>query len=154
MAVGPNKRFTYDEILAAGATDSIGDQNLRERISNYYIGMAAAETVTSEIPPYRERLRRSMPYAAQQAVRTDCPHTFGQRKDTGALVMSLPASCEIHLDPVTVAKAVAQVRAIPELSFDLTRQIVDIDQKLIAFGNAERRARQLRQIIEAVDART
>ena len=65
-------RFTYDEMIAVGGVDRIGDPSTRAKIKNYYSGIETGETTFHSTPPYREDLRRVMPYVAQKRVRERC----------------------------------------------------------------------------------
>jgi len=142
------KRFTYDEMIAAGGIDRLGAVKLRERVSNYYSTMQTSEVTFGSIPPYREHLRQVMPYGAQQRVRLDCAEQNGTDA-VGSATAALPKSCRLDLEPATIAKAAAQVRESPGIDRDLTRYLIDLDLKLELFTLVERRARNLRRILEA-----
>lgn len=141
-------RFTYDEMIAAGGIDRLGDPGVRTKVKNFYAGMETGETTLRSTPPFREHLRRVMPYGAQQRVRSRCREVLGTTA-TGEQRNVLPGSCALGLEPVAVANAVAQVRSSPGLTGDLTRHLIDLDLKLDLFGLYERRARALRQTLEA-----
>lgn len=140
-------RFTYDELIAAGGIDHIGDAGLRTKIKNYYAGMATAETTLRSTPPYREHLRRVMPYEVQQRVRTRCREILGTAP-SGEQRNILPSSCSLELAPAAVVAAVAKVRSSPGIEGDMTRHLVDLDLKLDLFSLLEGRARTLRQTME------
>lgn len=59
----PLRRFTYVELVASGELASIGDQRVRELAAAYYLGMGVLNSDLERIFPYRDRLRREMPYA-------------------------------------------------------------------------------------------
>jgi hypothetical protein len=99
-----------------------------------------------DVPPYRDRIRREMPYAVQERIRSRCGEQ--SREVEGALIRSLPASCRTGLDSALIASAVAQLRVIPEMDRDLTRYITDIDQKLNSYKGGQRRSLELRQALE------
>ena len=140
-------RFTYDEMIAAGGMDHLGDASLRTRVKNYYAGMATAETTLRSTPPYREHLRRVMPYTAQQRARTKCRETLGT-SPSGEQRNILPRSCRLDLDPASVAGAIAEVRSSPGMKGGMTRHLIDLDLKLDLFRLLEGRARTLRQTME------
>ena len=142
----PVRRFTYDELVSAGGLAGIGDEKVRAQAAAYYLGMRTVDTELLNLPPYRERIRREMPYAVQDRIRTRCGEQGREVK--GAVIRSLPESCRTGLDPAMIARAVAQLRAAPEMDRDLTRYLTDIDQKLNAYEGAQRRARELRQVLE------
>ncbi|HEU4498502.1 MAG TPA: hypothetical protein VFR60_04115 [Sphingomicrobium sp.] len=139
----PMRRFTYDELVATGDLGGIGDQAVREKLAVYYLGLTAMNASIGDIPPYRDRIRREMPYSVQDRIRSQCGEQSHQVK--GAVIRRLPADCRTGLEMAMVASAVAQLRAAPEMDRDLTRYITDIDQKINAFDGAQRRARELRQ---------
>jgi hypothetical protein len=141
------RRFTYDEMIAAGGIDQIGDAKLRERIANFYVGLQTSEVTFGLIPPYREHLRQVMPYVAQQRVRSHCAEISGTDA-TGAAMAGLPRVCSLGLDPGLVAKAASQVRGAPGITGDLTRYLIDLDLKLEIFDRLELRARNLRKMLE------
>lgn len=143
-------RFTYDEMIAAGGMDSLGDATLRKQVKNYYAGMTTAETTLRAAPPYREHLRRVMPYASQLQVRTRCREVLGT-SPTGEQMNVLPSNCRLGLDATSVARAAAKVRSSPEIADDLTRYLIDLDLKLELFELLESRARTLREAMEAQD---
>lgn len=139
----PMRRFTYDELVNAGSLGRIGDQKLRERLDLHYLGLASIDANIRDVPPYRERLRREMPYEVQQQIRLRCGEQV--REVRGAVIRSLPASCQTGLDQKQIASAVARLRAAPEMDRDLTRYITDVDQRLDAYETNRSRSRELRQ---------
>ena len=142
----PVRRFTYDELVSTGGLGGIGNEKLRGQAAAYYLALRTVDSELANLPPYRDRVRREMPYAVQYRIRTRCRE---QGKDVrGAVIRSLPASCTTGLDSATIANAVAQLRAAPDMDRDLTRYITDIDQKLNAYEGSERAARELREALE------
>lgn len=146
VRVRPMRRFTYDELVATGDLGAIGDQAARDRLAVYYLGLTAMDTSIRDIPPYRDRIRREMPYPVQERIRSRCGEQSRQVK--GAVIRSLPTSCRTGLDEALIARAVAQLRAAPEMDRDLTRYITDIDQRINAYDGGQRRARELREQLE------
>ncbi|GAA3907943.1 hypothetical protein GCM10022276_27920 [Sphingomonas limnosediminicola] len=140
-------RFTYDEMIAAGGLDRLGNAALRTRVKNYYSAMETAETTFRSTPPYREHLRRVMPYQVQQRARIRCREKLGTAQ-SGEQTNVLPTSCALELDYEIVAKAVTRIRSSPEIADDLTRHLIDLDLKLDLFDLFEGRARNLRQNME------
>ena len=132
-------RNTYDQMIAGGQFAQIGDADLRDRISNYYVGADVTGMNLSTQTPYRETLRRAMPYAAQAQIRTECGEKITENA-RGEAVMVLPEGCSIRYDPRALPRAVAQVRGAPGLALDLTRLLVDLDQKLVSVDVITRRA--------------
>lgn len=145
------KRNTYDEILSVGAMASLGDPLLRDKISNYYVASDVTGSNLTVQPPYREIVRRIMPYAAQQAIRAHCNERIVQNK-SGSVDIILPkGQCRLGLDDNTVRQAIAQVHDWPGLALDLNRQLVDLDQKLFSVGSISRRATALKVALKEAD---
>jgi hypothetical protein len=139
----PMSRATYDEVLAIGALNTLGDINTRDRISNHYIHIETSETTFRNVPPYREIIRRAMPYRVQEAVRTNCAEVLDFGSGTGLGRMTLPSDCQLALSAAELSRAAARVRATPGLELDTTRLLADLDQKLLQAGRAEERASEL-----------
>lgn len=142
----PMRRFTYDELVSKGGLARIGAPELRERLDLHYLGLRAIDANIWELPPYRDRIRREMPYVVQARLRARCDEQV--REVNGAIVRTLPASCRTGLEQRQIENAVAQLRAAPEMDRDLTRYITDIDQKLSAYDLAQRRSQELRVALE------
>ena len=140
------KRNTYDQMIAAGDIANIGDAQLRDKVTNFYATTESTEVNLVSVPAYKERLRRTMPYLAQAAIRRDCAEKITDNSQ-GETKMTLPRNCSIRLDQATLRVAVAQVRDAPQLSLDLNRLLVDLDQKLISVDLIARRAAILRQAL-------
>lgn len=145
------KRNTYDEILSVGAMASLGDPLLRDKIANYYVTSDVTGANIAVIPPYRDIVRRVMPYAVQQAVRARCNERLVQNS-RGSVDIILPTGmCELGLDSDTVRRAVIQVHDWPGLALDLNRQLVDLDQKLVSVDAIYRRATALKADLKKAD---
>lgn len=147
------KRFTYDEIVARGAGQWLGDAQLRERIANYYVGADAVGITFDAVPPYRERIRQVMPAVAQDAVRRDCPEQFYFTDENAPQARLAQGCATLRLDPGSLAAAAVTVRAAPGLDRELNRLIADHDVKLAIIKKMIELAPRLRQQIAAADAR-
>jgi hypothetical protein len=141
------KRNTYDQMIAAGDIANIGDAELRDKVTNFYATTESTEVNLISVPAYKERLRRTMPYLAQAAIRRDCAEKITDSLQ-GETEMTLPTDCSIRLDSASVRGAVAQVHDAPGLSQDLNRLLVDLDQKLISVDLISRRATVLQQALK------
>ena len=69
----------------------------------------------------------------------------------GIVGKNLPDRCVVDLERGSVVRAVARIRATPELNQDLTRHIADIDQKLRALQGNQRAASELRAQLKSLD---
>jgi hypothetical protein len=140
------KRNTYDQIIAGGKIGELGNAELRDKVSNFYVGSDVTGENLAAVMPYRDVLRRAMPYAAQNQIRTVCGEKIGENS-RGEAVMVLPEHCSIRLDPVSLRQAIHQVRDTPGLALDLNRQLVDLDQKLVSVDTIMRRAGELKRTL-------
>jgi hypothetical protein len=142
------RHFTYDEAVASGKAERLGGQLVRERIANYYVGMATMQRLFDFSPPYREAIRSALPFPAQRQVMKDCPEVLAA-DEYGSVTPRLADHCRSTMDPRLAERIAAEVRTIPNLKWLLNRQIADLDQKI---GNArqlsddaERLKRQIRK---------
>lgn len=144
------KRNTYDQILSTGALGKLGSARLGDEVANYYQGADITGANIAAVPPYREIIRRVMPYAVQQRVRSRCGEKIGQDAD-GAPIIVLPGGCTLGLDPATLHVAVREVHDWPQLALDLNRLLVDVDQKLLSVDTITERAVITRKELEQAD---
>ncbi len=134
-------QHTYDEILSVGAINSFADVTVRKHLAYYYLSVRNSEISLGYIPPYRETLRRHLPYGVQHEITSQCPErVLATYSDSFAA--KLAQSCTIKLPAATVAAAVAEVD-IPEVRLDLNRSLADLDLKLLMFDRVIARAKEL-----------
>lgn len=146
----PLVRSAYDEMVGAGLSDRLGDPETRSNLTAFYAQLPQFNDAVLAETAYREIVRRAMPYAIQQAVRERCGDTTRRLSD-GVLAATLPKQCVLGLDRALVERASARLAAVRDLDSDLTRHLSDIDQKMGAFRNYARRARELRLHLESLD---
>jgi hypothetical protein len=142
------KRNTYDEVLSTGAMADLGSPVLRDKIANYYVTSEVTGSNIAVIPPYRDIVRRIMPYEVQYAIRANCNERLVQNSRGGVDIVLPQGPCELRLDPAKVRAAVVQVHNWPGLALDLNRQLVDLDQKLISVDAISRRALGLKAALK------
>jgi hypothetical protein len=135
----PLTRASYDEIQSVGAIDTLGDVATRDRISNYYVAVETSEATFRNVPPYREIVRRAIPYRVQARIREACAEEM-ITATTGLARLTLPERCTLGMDRSGLAQAAARVRASPGLELDTTRLLADLDQKLIQTERSQERA--------------
>lgn len=145
----PQNRATYDEIIAINALNTLDDTDTRDRIANYYVGLETGDATFRNVPPYREIVRRAIPYAVQQRIREACAEQLVQGNGVGLQRLEIPANCTLGLSPDILARAAARLRATPGLEQDTTRLLGDLDQKLIQTGRGQERARMLADKLSA-----
>ena len=124
-------KSTYVELISAGAMNTIPNVAVRRQIATFYQNAGATEEILAYIPPYRERLRRQMPYPVQEAMNAHCDDimTFDAG---GEPTPALPEECRLDLAPAVVSAAVIELLT-PELKLDLQRRLADIDTKITNF---------------------
>jgi len=137
----PLVRTGYDEMVSAGLSRSIGGKDTRSRLTAYYTQMKQFEVNVLGTTPFRERVRRSMPYAVQSAIRTKCGDRITELPD-GEQVATLTDRCSAALSRPAVADAVRKLETA-DLAEDLTRHIADMDQKLAGYDRFVRQAHDL-----------
>jgi hypothetical protein len=134
-------RSTYDEILSVGAINSLSSIDTRRRLANFYLNVQTQEVLLRYIPPYRESLRRHMPYSVQVEITSRCAERVGTDPD-GTPTLRLAEGCVLDLSSDRASAAVAAILN-PELKLDLTRALSDIDTKLNTFQVVIDRAQML-----------
>lgn len=140
------RHFTYDEIVASGKAEFIGDRMLRERVANYHVGMATMQRLFDYVPPYRDAIRSALPFAAQAQVMRDCPEVLAADK-YGSVTPRLSDDCKSTMDQQSAERIAAEVRTIPNLKWLLNRQIADLDQKI---GNARQLSKEAERLKQQI----
>lgn len=132
---------TYDEILSVGAINSFADVSVRKHLAYYYLSVRNSEIALSYIAPYRETLRRQMPYGVQHQITTNCPEQLLATYND-SFAVKLADRCKIDLPAATVATAVSDVDT-QEVRLDLNRSLADLDLKMLLFDRLIARAKEL-----------
>lgn len=122
-------RTTYDELLSVGITNAISNVAFRNRLANYYIGLDNARAILQERTPFRDSLRRHMPYSVQSAIRDKCGDVYNIQSDN-TVQLTLPESCDVGLAPPVISEAISALRSYFEMEKDITRHLGDLDIKL------------------------
>lgn len=125
----PAKTYIYSEMTSAGLVDRLGNDTLQELASDYYLSIEANNRSFLEIFPYRTIIRRVMPYALQEPIRSRCGDIFllYRQRVTG---VRLPERCGVALNSVKAAAGVRAIRNEPGLDLELTRYLASTDEKL------------------------
>ena len=144
----PVRRDTYDEVQSAGKASFLGNKMLRNRIANYYAGMATMQRLFDNIPAYRDSIRSALPYAVQSTVMKDCPEILETDK-YGSVTPSLADHCKSSLAPALARRVAADVRTIPNLRWELNRVAADLNLKILNARKLSEEAERLKQQIRA-----
>ena len=147
----PLVRAGYDEMTSAGLSRSVGDRETRARLTTFYTQIRQFDVTALSSTSYRERLRRTMPHTVQAAIRGRCIERVTTLPG-GLQVAALPDRCSVGLDRATIESATARLETA-DLYEDLTRHIVDLDQKLAGYGRFGRLAHDLRIHLESAERR-
>lgn len=132
------RRSTYEELVSEGALSTLGETALRDIAETYYQGLTVLDETNDHLPPYRERVRRELPYEVVARIRKRCGDRI--REDHGVVIFALPAQCHLGLGQAAIDRAAAQLRSAPDIDRDLSRYIVDIDVQIGNFDGSDRRA--------------
>lgn len=148
MDLSPPKRFVFDELVSAGLVGLLGGEALQELASDYYLSLETNVPQMSEAPPYRDIVRRAMPYRVQARIRERCGDrsVYQGKQRIGA---TLPDTCTLGLSAAEVSEAVRRVRAVPQIDADLSRSLSAVDQKLSVLEGADRETEQLVAALKA-----
>lgn len=145
----PQNRATYDEVISIGGLNTLGDVDTRDRIANYYVGLETSDATFRNVPPYREIVRRAIPYAVQQRIREACAEQLVQGNRVGLQRLVIPTECTLGLPSDVLTRAAGRLRATPGLELDTTRLLGDLDQKLIQTARGQDRAQELAEALNA-----
>jgi len=141
----PVERSTYDEILSAGAMNSIRNLEVRRRIVTHYKTVEATEASLRLRTPYSDSLRRNMPYTVQAVAFERClPDTSVD--DRGFAVVTMREKCDLGLSPDAVAAGIAAIW-IPEIKADLVRRLAELDQNFMLYQRLIDRGQALDQFL-------
>lgn len=141
-------RTAFDELQSSGVSQLVGDREIRSALSAYYVMARGFDAFAREETTYRNRLRSEMALEPQLAVRRLCDDQM-RNLPLGAEVPELPSTCRLGLAPSAARDAAEALAAIDGLERDLTRLIVDIDQRLQLFERTRLSAVRLRSQLEA-----
>ncbi len=142
MDQSPPKHFVFDELLSAGLVGLLGDEALQEMASDYYLSLETNVPQMSEAPPYRDILRRAMPYGVQARIRERCGDQYVYRGKQ-PIGFTLPDNCVLGLSAAEASEAVRRVQAVPQIAADLTRYLSALDQKLLILDETVRQTDKL-----------
>jgi len=143
----PMGRDTYNELLSDGSLKRISKVIIRQRLAQYYRGISASGNVFINTPPYREKLRMTLPFEVQEIIYNNCGETYVE-DETGLPILTFPEQCELNLPKEKIDKAVTKLIAA-DLGKDLTRVLSDIELKLQLFKVVKRRTKELSEFLEA-----
>ena len=137
------KSYVYDEMSANGLVDHLGDEEMQQLASDFYISLEVAQRSLESIFPYRTMLREVMPYDIQIRIRSEC----GDRNVfyMGRLIgITTVVPCRMVIDPAEAAEASRIVRATPGIERQMTRYVASMDEKLENLSVAHEQSKEFR----------
>lgn len=141
-------RDSYDEVLSVGANQGISDVEVRKRLANFYRSIHAQVQLLSFTTPYRDIIRRQLPYKVTKAIRETC-NGFVSTGEHGQPIIMLPEHCEPGITDQQITQAVTAVLAL-DLREELTLRLIDLDSKLKSLDMISSRVDLLDDYLEAV----
>jgi hypothetical protein len=109
-------RATWDELVSSGEIGILPAYVDRDDISTFYTFDAAKDTKDAfDRSPYRQRIRRIIPHAVQQAIRAGC----GDVMDEIANVVAFKPDCRLDVSDAEIAAAAAELVNDPSVLADL-----------------------------------
>ena len=138
-------RSTFDQILSTGAMNSIQNMEVWARIAIFYQSVESTDQTVERMPPYRQNLRRHMPYSVQAAMveRCDNERVFDSR---GFVIVTMRENCKLDLPNEIVAAGVFAIRR-PELKLDLTYRLSELDGRILYSERLITQAQRLDQFL-------
>ena len=137
------KTFVYDEMAAGGLVGHLGDDEVQQLASDFYLSAEVSQRTIENIFPYRTMLREVMPYAIQQRIRSECGDRNVSYK--GRLVgVRTVVPCPMEISPAEAAAAARVVRSAPGLKQQMTRYLASTDEKLTNLDLSQAQAEDLR----------
>ena len=126
-----NRRATYDELVATGRIEYLGDPTLREALSANYDISTRWMNVMDVRSDYRAILRQLMDHRVQEAIVADCGDVYLQTR-FGIVGMRLPESCDIELSPDLVSEEIRRLHGHEEIVRHLRFQASVLRTRLAA----------------------
>lgn len=108
-------RIILAEIVGAENVRNIRDSDL-QRLLQIYIASPSNVTRAEDLDtPYRQNIRRTMPFAVQERIRAEC----GDQRDDISGILWLPPDCKIKFPDEIARAAAANLRLRTDLRDDL-----------------------------------
>ena len=132
------QRGTYDELIASGRINLIGDEGTRARLANHYLRMAALQSVLDPSRgeyQYRRIVRSHMDNEVQRAIRRDCGDTYVV-ENTNYFYLTLPETCLVDIPSALASAEAERLFGIAEVEGELRFHVSVLDGQLAAMENA------------------
>lgn len=135
---------TWSAIVGADRVRSLDDPKLRRELSSVLYADYSPLRSTDLYTDYRRNVRRVIPLPIQEQIRAHCGDRVRPDNSSG----SLPAACDLSINPATAAAAAAKLRAHPELADDLAYHFAVI---AVALRTAKTRGDTVKALLDDID---
>jgi len=116
----------YAELIGAENIRNIRDLDLQRRLQIYITNPSNGTRDEDLDTPYRQNVRRAIPFAIQEKIRAKC----GDRRDDPMGALTLPVECDIDLPAAVAHTAAAELRARTDLRDDLQWHMASVQSLL------------------------
>ncbi len=128
----PQRRATYDELIATGDIGLIRDDKLRETaVTLFSLSIAEPITQQSRISDYRKMFREITPINVQSALLNRCGDRLIEPGDFTKIVGTLEYPCTLDLPNETLVSAAASLRAEQRLLPALQLRFANLETAII-----------------------
>lgn len=129
----------FAELIGADNVRHVSDIDLQRRLQAFIINRSSANRFEAMDTPYRQNVRRVIPFAIQEKIRAEC----GDRRDDILGSISLPAVCDIDIPLESARLAAETLRARTDLRDDLRWHMASIQSVVFDLDNEIDRNRAL-----------
>ncbi|GAB5456162.1 MAG: hypothetical protein Hens2KO_23910 [Henriciella sp.] len=121
----------FAELIGADNVRHVSDIDLQRRLQAFIINPSSANRFEAMDTPYRQNVRRVIPFAIQEKIRAEC----GDRRDDVLGSISLAAVCDIDIPLESARLAAATLRARTDLRDDLRWHMASIQSVVFDLDN-------------------
>nr|WP_298931336.1 hypothetical protein [uncultured Erythrobacter sp.] len=144
IMAGTSELEVFAELIGADYVRNIDDDDLQRRVQNFIINPSNLSRMDDIDTPYRQNVRRVIPFAIQEEIRTEC----GDQRDDILKAVRLPAECSIDLPAERARIAAETLRARTDLRDDLQWHMASIQSVLADLDNELDRNQALMSAVE------
>ena len=143
IMAGTSEVEVFAELIGADNVRNIKDADLQRRVQDFIINPSNLSRTDDIDTPYRQNVRRVIPFTIQEKIRTEC----GDQRNDILSPVRLPADCTIELPVESARLAAEKLRSLPDLRDDLQWHMASIQSVLFDLDNELERNEAL---IEAI----
>lgn len=123
----PQRRVTFDELVATGSLRLIADRNLRELAAQLYSADVRGNLSNFVYHSnYRNNLRSIMPHGVQESIRTECGDLFNEY----GVAFDIEENCTLELSEQRIFEAAEILRENALLVADLRIFVSQLDSHI------------------------